>query len=170
MASKCDRILLLLQTGPHTVSQINDAFQCKDASARCAELFKRGKIIDVEPTRNRRVWGLATDANKCHAEVQKGMQEVARAREADMMNGPPTGSNQAFVGLEACVCGETGSRNCSTHQDSAPAHGSRPKQWFLVVRKDGPFGSEMATAYRIKKLARQAAVNVKGEMITTREI
>jgi hypothetical protein len=157
MPSKCENILALLERhGPKTVSEINEAFQCKDASARCAELFKRGKIIDVEPTRNRRVWGLATDANKCHAAVQEGVQEVRRSQEADLLNGPPTGSNEAFVGLEAQL-------------DRAPAPGPRPKEWHIVVRDGGPFG-EMGTAYRIKKVARQAATNVKGELITVREV
>lgn len=159
MASKCEQILDLLAKGPLTVKEINAQLSCVDASARCAELFKRGKIIDVEPTRNRRVWGLATDANKCHAEVQQGMQEVMRSQEADLMNGDPGELRPGEKLPDVVFAGLRGSLE----------RGTRPKEWHLVVRDSGPFG-EMATGYRIKKLARQAAINVKGRVITTREV
>ena len=143
MKPNTTRILELLKAkGPLTSGQINKALNIIAATARCAEMAKRGLLVDVGNQDGKR-WAIASRKTMVEREVKKAVRIVVRKRVAESVTS-----------------------NCP-QEPCAPA--VQQRAWY-IVKGDGPF-AESPTAYADQKRANAVAKQLRnGSVIKTNEV
>ena len=151
MKPNTERILELLKAkGPLTSGQINKVLNIKAATARCAEMAKRGLLVDVGDGKGKR-WAIATIASIVEKERKRAVRVVVRKCAEAIMNGTPA-SNETITG----IAGQCAPR-------------AQQRAWY-IVKSEGPF-AESPTAYTSQKRANAVAKKVRnGQVITANEI